>query len=193
MNGMRQQKQPSAKQRMQKLAKEVENLNMATRIIQLSMQQLLNNYKNIDKDVGNAMGLLNDLQYRTLAMLELGDFDKKELDKKADEIKLKDYNEASDKEDLKKGYTKVDTVTEDSVVIITSTTTGTDKGIFRSKFQLKEANNKEFVNKLVGKQVGAKVTTEINGLKHEIELLGIRDVPKSVEPKVAVSTPVVGT
>jgi len=122
MKGMRQQKQSSTKNKMQGLAKEIENLNMATRIIQLSMQQLLNNYKNIDKDVGSAMGLLNDLQYRTLAMLELGNFDKNKLDEKADELKLKDYDEASDKEDLTKGYINGDVVTEDSVVIITSTT-----------------------------------------------------------------------
>ena len=177
LNGKRQQKQPTTKQKLKELETMLTNSQMANQISQMMIKQMLEQFQGLRRDVDNAMGILNDFQYRTQAMMQLGNFNVDELNTLAEEFKLKDYMAASDKEDEAKGY-ELDNegvIDESSVVIITSTTNGDeDRGIFRSKFTMEECQTETLREKLLGKKVGETVTEEINGDTHEITVLGLR-------------------
>ena len=188
-NGFRQQASKGKKDQLRELAAMVQNLQMATRVMQMGMQQMGQSFQRMDADINNAMGVLNDIQYRTLAMVESGKFDKGELEKAAEALKLEDYTKASDKEDETKGYTTADVVAEDSVVILTSKCKEDEtKSVFRTKFKLDESGNPEAQEKLKGLKQGEKAELKINGLTHEVEVLGVRTVPAppapAEEPKV---------
>lgn len=179
MKGMRQTKSvKSTKQRIKELETLVSNLQMALQMSQMMTKHLTNQLSALQSDVGGVMGMSNDFQYRTLAMLELGAFDKDAVNAKAEEFKLADFTKASDKEDEKKGYVFDDhgVVTENSIVIITSSTPdlADDQGIFRSKFSMTECNTPELREKLLGSKVGDSIETEIQGVRHVIEVLGLR-------------------
>lgn len=183
-NGFRQQKGKSGKQQLKELATMVQNLQMATRVMQMGMQQMGQSFQRMDTDINSAMGVLNDLQYRTLAMIDSGKFDKDKLDAAAEVLKLEDYTKASDKEDKDKGYTAADVVAEDSVVILTSECKeDKTKAIFRTKFKLDDSGNPEAQEKLKGLKVGDKAELKINGLTHNVELLGVRTVPVPPAPE----------
>jgi len=194
--GFKQQALPSKKEAMRAVQNELKNLQMAVRINQMMTQQLIQQFQRTDRDVQNIVNILNDLQYRTLAMIEVAGTNKDQLDAKADELKLKDYNDASDREDAEKKYVPGDVVKADSIVIITSDAEG-NKGIFRSKFKLSEANAPELQAALEGKKVGDRAKVTLNGLEHDIELVGIREetVPEVSVADVAVAAeaPTVGT
>jgi hypothetical protein len=177
-NGFRQPPAPSKKAAMQQMTQMVENMQMATRILQMSMQQLAQSYQRMDNDVANMFGVLNDLQYRTLAMMELSGVDKDKLNEIATTLKTKDYDAASDKEDKDKGYEVADAVEPTSVLIITSECPeDPSAAIFRSKFKLDESGNAEVIAALPGKKVGDKAELNVRGKKHVIEILAIRKVP----------------
>lgn len=182
--GFRQKKARGTKDQIAALGKMVENLQQAVRIQQLVFQQFANGFGKMDKDIHNAMGVLNDLQYRTLALVETGTVSKEELDKVAETLKLKDYNEASDREDKDKNFTVEDEVQKDSVVIITSECAeDPTASIFRSKFKLDESQNKEAQEKLVGLRTGSQVELTLANKKHMVTVLGVRKVPPAPAPE----------
>lgn len=179
LGGQRQPKQPGTKQKIKELEVAISNIQMATQISQMMLKQVLEQFKTLRADVDNTMGILNDFQYRTQAMLDLGGFDLEKLNEAANNLKLADYMKASDAEDTAKGYELDDegVVGEESVVIITSSTNGDeDRGIFRSKFPLVDCQTETLKEKLLGKKVGDKVEEEINGDNHEITIVGLRKV-----------------
>ena len=189
MNGMKRNKQPSTKDRIRELEVLTQNLQLATQMSQMMIKHLTNQLEAIHKDMGNTMGMLNDFQYRTLAMLELGDFDKDAIDANAEARKLKDYNSASDKEDAAKNYVNDDAgvVNEDSIVVITSKTPDLeeDAGIFRAKFPMSECLTPDIREKLLGAKVGDSFESTISNVKHEITVLGLRKVEPVEEVKEA--------
>lgn len=193
MKPMGQKQKPSKKETMKSLIKHVENLSMAVRILQMTVKQSMQGFEKMDQDIGNSMGLLSDLQYRTRAMLEVGDFDVDLVDQKADELKSQEFDKASAEDDKAKGYTAANDkeLAEEDVVIMTSTTEGgDDKGIFRSKMKVSDIQDPIIKKKLLGTKVGDKVTVPINGLEHEVEILGIRETPPVPEqPLVEVAPP----
>ena len=179
MKGMRQNKViKSTKERLKELEVTVQNSQMALQMSQMLVKHLTNQLSALQADVGGVMGLSNDFQYRTLAMLELGNFNKDDVNKKAEEFKLIDYEKASDKEDIAKGY-EVDpagVINEESIVIISSTTPDTkeDLGIFRSKFAMSECNTPDLREKLLSSKVGDVFDIEIQKVKHAVSVLGLR-------------------
>lgn len=185
MKGMRQTKSlKSTKDRLKELEVAAQNSQMALQMSQMMVKHLTNQLSALQADVGGVMGMSNDFQYRTLAMLELGSFDKDAVNAKAEEFKLVDFEKASDKEDLSKGY-EVDPaglVGEESIVIISSSTPDIDEdqGIFRSKFSMNECNTPDLREKLLGSKVGDTIETEIQGVNHKIDILGLR-LKKEVE------------
>lgn len=181
MNGFKQQPSVSRKEKLRQLEAEVKNMQMATRISQMMTQQLIQNNQNLSQDLGRALGLINELQYKILAVQEVSGLDVSKLSDVANALRLKDFNEASDKEDAELGFTQGTTVDENSTVILTSTTDVPDMGIFRSKLKLADCGNPELIQALMGKEVGAKVKVKLNGVEHEIELLGIRQPPIAEE------------
>ena len=179
MKGMRQTKSTkSTKDRLKELEVANQNSQMALQMSQMMVKHITNQLTALQTDVGGVMGMSNDFQYRTLAMLELGNFNKDDVNAKAEELKLSDFEKASVKEDAVKGY-EVDEagiVNEDSIVIISSSTPDTpeDQGIFRSKFAMTECNTPALREKLLGAKVGDGVEVDIQGTKHVISILGLR-------------------
>lgn len=178
--GFRQQALPNKKEQMRSLQVELQNLSMAMRISQMMMQKLATDMERLDKDMAKAMGLLSDLQYRTLATVEVANINKDALDTRADELKLVDFNAASDKDDLAKGFLVGDVVEAGSTVVITSEAPN-DQGIFRSKFKVSETGRPDLEKELVGKRVGDKFNFKLNDIEHVIEVLAIRNEPPKAE------------
>jgi hypothetical protein len=176
-NGFRKAAAAPKRDKFKELDVAIKNCEMATRLTQMMVKQLLEQMQNSRLDIDNTMGMLNDFQYRTIAMLELSGIDKKLIDKRADELKLKDYNLASDKEDQAKGY--IDdaggVVGEDSVVTITSSTNGDeDRGIFRSKFPMSECLTPSIKEKIMGLKVGDSFEENIKGDTHKITIVALK-------------------
>ena len=179
INGQKQSKGKSSKDEIRELKVALSNAEMGTRVSQMLLKQVLEQFQGLRRDMDNTMGMINDIQYRTIAMLDVGNIDKIALEKKAEELKLVDYNKASDQEDLNRGYLldNEGVIDEKSVVIITSVTNGNDdKGIFRSKFNMNECATETLRSKFLGAKVGDVFTEEINGDLHTITILGIRKV-----------------
>ena len=179
MKGFRQQPQDSRKERLRSLETELKNLQMAGRISQMMTQQLMQNNQRMQQDLGQAMGLINELQYKILGVQRLTGLDAAQLAAIADELRLKDFNEASDKENAEQGFTVGTAVDEDSTVILTSKTQETDKGIFRSKIKLSECGVPDLIKAFTGREVGAKALVQLNGVEHEVELLAVYQPPKA--------------
>jgi hypothetical protein len=173
MNGFRQVPQTSKKEQIKTMDAELKNTQMALRIMQTMVQNLLKSNKNLSDDLANTIGLVNELQYKILAVQSVANLDVSSLSAKADELRLKDFNEAAAKQDAEDGLSTAETVTEASTVTITSSTSGADTGIFRSRFTMAECNVKELKEALMGKNVGTKVKVLLNGKEHEVELLSV--------------------
>ncbi len=180
--GFKQSKTPSTKDRIRALEVNLKNSQQAVQISQMMIKQLMQQIDMLRQDSTNTLNRCNDLQYRTLAMINVGSIDTATLDAEADRLKLKDYNDASDKEDKEKGYTIGTEVKDESVVIVTSTTDqDNDQGIFRSKIPVVQIPFEQMKKDIVGKKVGDKFDADIQGVMHNIEILGIRELPKKLE------------
>jgi hypothetical protein len=189
MNGFRQQPQESKKEKIKSLEIEVQNAQAATRVAQVLVRQLIDTTAKNTDQIRNLVQIVNELQYKVLAFQRLLNIDLKDAASIADELRVKDFNEASDNEDKQKNYDLASTVEQDSIVIITSTTptAETDAGIFRSKFKLADCGLPSLIDALTGKAVGDIVEVELNGVMHQVVLLGIR---KPVEVKEQDASPV---
>jgi len=183
-NGFRQKAQPSKKQVLNDVGRQLQNVQMACRVLQIGLQQLSTSYQNITGDMDRLTGLLAHLQYKQDAVLKLSGLSEDAVNAKADELRLTEYNEKSDKEDLEKNYQLADVVEPDSVVIITSSSEKKEREIFRSKFILNDCGVPELQQKLVGAKVGDKVETTLNGDKHIVELLAIRKAPPKLPQEI---------
>lgn len=179
--GVKQDPKPNKTELLIAMDKEVKNMQMAGRITQMMVQQLMQNIQNMSKDLGKAFGIINELQYKVLAMQSVGNFDMAALSKKAEETRLNDFIEASDAEDKAGNFTVGEKVQDDSTVIITSTTPGEDAGIFRSRIKLADCGVPALIQGLTGQAVGAKVNCTLNDAEHVVELLAIRNPPPAVE------------
>lgn len=183
MKGFRQQPQGSRKERLKSMEAELQNSQMASRISQMLLQQLMQSSKAMSDDLGRALGLINELQYKLLAVQEVAGLDVSKLNDIANGLRLKDFEEASAKEDADLGFTVGTVVDDESTVILTSTTAETDRGIFRSRIKLSESGVPDLIAAFKGREVGAKAVVKLNGVEHTVELLGIRQPAKS-EPVI---------
>lgn len=177
MKGFKQQPQAARKERLKELEAELANIQMALRVSQMVTQQLMQSNKHLSEDMARYAGMVNELQYKFLAVQKVGNFTTAALDEAANALRLKDFNEASDAEDAEKGYTSAETVIDGAIVILTSTVEGdNEKGLFRSKVSLLEAGP-AIQEALLGKRVGEKVEVTLAGNKHLLEILGVRIAP----------------
>lgn len=188
MKGIKLDKQGSVKNKIKELEVALQNTQMALQVSQMMIKHLTDQFKATQNDVASTMGMLNDFQYRTLAMLEVGNFNKDAIDAQAEIFKLKDFNEASIKEDADKGYLEDTTgvVAEDSVIVITSRTPGLaeDQGIFRSKFPMSECLTPALRQKLLGLKLNETVSIELGGVVHEVTILSIKKIKVADESAV---------
>lgn len=181
--GFRQAPQLSAKDKFREVNAQLTNVQMASRIQQMMTQKLLENGKAMGEDIGRLFQLVNETQYKVLALQELLNVDSDALTKLVEAKRLKDFDEASAKEDEKEGLLVADVVEEDSTVYLTSTTANPDAGIFRSRLKLAESGVPDLIKGLMGKGVGEKVKVQLNGAEHEVELLAIRKPKPAPELK----------
>jgi hypothetical protein len=181
--GVKLDPKPTKTEQLLSMDKEIKNLQMAGRITQMMVQQMMQNMQNLSGDLGKAFGTINELQYKILAMQSVGNFDMDVMAKKAEELRLNDFNDASNAEDVAGNFVPADVVAENSTVIITSTVSGSgdDVGIFRSRIKLADCGVPALIQGLTGQPVGTKVTCQLNGADHTIELLAIRNPPPQVE------------
>jgi hypothetical protein len=183
IRGVKQKPQPTNSERLQQHDVELKNLQVSVRMSQMMVKQMVQSFQELSQDLGKAFGLVNELQYKVLAMQSLGNFDPATLGKHVDELRLKDWTEASDAEDKAGNFAAATTVQEDSTVHITSTTAGGEVGIFRSRIKLSECGVPALIEGFMGKQVGTKVTCQLNGVEHTVELLAVRNPPAASEVK----------
>lgn len=177
-------------ERFEHLTKQVEALSMATRLNQMMVQGINRRLDELQRDVRSATSMLNDFQYRLLAIQQLSNLDAAQLQGVSDTLKLVDFERELARKDLEENVAIVDTVeSDDDIVVITSTTpeAGSDQGILRSRIRISEMNQVDLMAKLQGKKVGDKVETTLNEVKHVVEVLGIRRAPKpeKVEEKAS--------
>lgn len=172
-------------ERFELVEKKVSNLEMTQRVHGMMVQQIGNAVSPMAQDVGELAGRQRELQYRLLAAQELLGLKLEDLNKRAEELQVRDFNDTSDKEDVELGYTVTDVVGEDSVVILTSTVADSpEKSILRSKLVFRDIGFPDLRKDLLGKKVGDVLTADVNGTKHAVTLLGIRTVPAKAEEVV---------
>jgi len=164
-------------ERFEVTEKKVKNLEMANRVSQMLIQQIGNTVSPMAKDVGELAGRQRELQYQLLAVRDLLGLKLEDVNARAEQLQIKDFTEASDKEDLEKNYTVADTVTDESVVILTSKTEDGNGGILRSKLVVKDIGFPDLRKDLLNTKVGESLVADINGTKHTITVLGVRTVP----------------
>lgn len=175
MKGFRTAPQGNRKEKLHAHDVSIKNMEMGVRINQMMTQQLMQNIKGMHEDIGRALNLISEIQYKILAIQKVSGLDVAAMNLVANEQRLQDFCEASDKEDAEKGFTVGTAVDEQSTIILTSTTdAGPDAGIFRSRIKLSECGVPDLINAFMGREVGAKALVNLNGLEHEIELLAIR-------------------
>lgn len=183
MKGAKLSKQDSIKTKVKELEVALQNTQMALQVSQMMIKHLTDQFRATQNDLSSTMGMLNDFQYRTLAMLEIGNFDKDAIEQKAEQIKLTDFNKASDKDDELKGYIadEAGVINEDSVVTITSHTPdlAEDQGIFRSKFHMSECLSPAVREKLLGLKLNDTVSVDLNGASHSITVISIKKAVKA--------------
>jgi hypothetical protein len=182
---MTKRKNMTAGQRQMVLEKKVEQMELATRISQMLLQQVGNSVSAMARDLGEMAHRQRDLQYMLMAMQELSGIDLTVVNKRAEELQVKDFNEVSDKEDQEKGYTVTDVVEEDSVVVVTTEAEDAKKSILRSKLVVSDLGLPKLKEDLLGKKPGDKFDADIGGMKHVVTLLAVRKKPAATETEGA--------
>ena len=165
----------------------VKQLQMATRVSQMLIQQMGQSVTSLSKDTGELTARQRELQYKVLAIQELLNLSADDITARAEVLQIKDFDEASAKEDVAQDCTDTDVVTENSLVILTSKV-DVGGGILRTRLNMVEIGFPQLKQDLLGKKIGDMVEADINGVKHSITLLGIKELPAKVED-VGQSTP----
>lgn len=166
--------------RFQNVEKQVEALTMATRIGQMMAQRTLQQMEGLAANTATNTGMLNDFQYRLLALQQMLGVDVVKLQAIADEMKLADFDRESVRKDFEGHFEVVESVETDAdTIILTSSTPEEkeDRGILRSRMKIADMNQPDFAAQLVGKKVGDKVEAQLGGTKHVVTILGIRRQP----------------
>jgi uncharacterized protein YhaN len=182
--GFRIPPQLSKNESVQLLNNELQNMQMASKVMQMMLKQLMENFKNLSNDFNSVANQLYELQYNFSAVKKHLNLDENTLTQIANVQRLKDFDEASQKEDELEHLVPAPFVEEDSTISIRSTAidvNGIDKGIFRSRIKLSESGVPALITALKNRVVGDKVTVQLNGLDHEIELLSIREPKEATE------------
>jgi len=188
MKGLKLQPQPSKKDQIKTLETELKNYQMATRMSQMMIQQLISNVKSMAADLSAVSAQLYELQYKYEAVRKLTDTDELKVSALCNDLRLKDFEEAAKKVDDKEGLLDVEFAEEDSTVILTSVAVdelGSDKGIFRSRIKLSDSGSPDLIKALVGKKVGDQAAVTLNGLAHTVKLLSVKASPAQTKSEIS--------
>jgi ABC-type cobalamin transport system ATPase subunit len=171
---------PTKADRFEGLAKQVESLTMAVRINQMMAQKMAQQLASLADGMANNTGMLNDFQYRAIAMQKLANVSSAQLQELTDELKLVDFESESAKKDTEGKFERVNLVESDADTVIISSATPEeqeDKGILRSRIKIADMGQPDLQEKIVGKTVGDRVEAVLGGVKHLIEIVGVRRAP----------------
>jgi len=178
-------------EKWEQLVKQVEALSMAIRLNQMMVQNMGRAFDGVRENTVQNTSVLNDFQYRLLALQQLSGTDSQKLQEIADQLKLADFDNEVIRKDAEEQAIVADIVESDNdVVIITSTTpdVSPSQGILRSRIKIADMNQPELMASLHGKKVGDTVEAKLNETRHVIEILGVRRLPVtevSVEEKAS--------
>lgn len=167
-------------QRFQETESGVKQLQMATRVSQMLIQQMGQSVTSMSKDMNELTARQRELQYKVLAIQELLNLNESDVTARAETMQIKDFEEASAKEDIAAGATDADVVAEDSVVVLTSKVAA-GGGILRTRLNVAEIGFPQLKQDLLTKKVGDTLDAVINGTTHSITILGIKKLPTKVE------------
>jgi hypothetical protein len=168
--------QGAKKEALRQLQVESQNNTMAMRMSQMMIKRLIDDNQAMGKDLAMALAQLSELQYKFSAVQQVLNLDATQLANIANDLRLKAFNEASDKADVSENLVSADVVSEESTVTIASETDdGPDTGIFRSRIKIAEAGVPALLKGFLGQPVGTKVDVELNGKVHHVELLAVRN------------------
>jgi hypothetical protein len=167
-------------QRAMETEQGVKQLQMATRVSQMLIQQMGQSVQSMGRDMNEITVRQRELQYKVLAIQELMNIDADAVTRRAEALQIKDFEETSAKEDVAQECTDADEVTEDSVIVLTSKVEA-GGGILRTRLKVAELGFPQLKQDLLGKKVGDTIEADINGTKHSITLLGIKKLPVKVE------------
>jgi transcription elongation GreA/GreB family factor len=175
-------------ERIERMEKGFIQQNQRTQMLEMLFKQVGQSFGTMRQDLSKAIDAQQFLRYVMLAMQStLPEEEQKAINAKVTELRLTDYNAASDMDDVQNKYETIDTVEEGSVAIITSTTPDEieDRGIFRSKSIVNEMLP-EVKTALLGKKVGDKVEVTVENTRHIVEIVGVRRPPAPVDVPVEV-------
>jgi hypothetical protein len=173
---MTKRKNMTAGERQQSVEKRTEQLEFAIRMSQMLLQQIGNSVQGMQRDISELASMQRDLQYRTVALQSLSGSSLDEVNALAEQLQIKDFNEASDKEDEELDYSAADVISENSIIVITSKA---DQGrdILRSKLVLSEIAFPKLREDLLGKKANDVIEADLNGTHHTVTVLSIRNKP----------------
>lgn len=165
------------------LDKRLANLEASIRICQLMIQQMGKAISSINTDMEGFNNRQRSIQYRLLAAQNAlqEKFPGLDVVLTAEELQIKDFDDASDKEDVEKKYEVAEVVEEDSVVIITTKANVAAKSISRSKFELDKVQVPNLKEALLGKKAGESFKCEFGDAEHSVTVLGVRSKPKETQ------------
>jgi hypothetical protein len=170
--------------RMKVLENAIKGLQTATQVNQLMLKQVLQNEQRLGDDVAQLMRLVQELQYRVLAIQRVASFDLDKLTAVVDELRLKDFDEYSSKEDKDNSLEVVDgPLAPGDVFIATSKAAQPDKSVFRLRVSTNDLRVKDLADALMGKTLGETVKVVYDGVEHEFTLLGVRRPTQKVDNK----------
>ena len=165
----------SKKELLKQLQVESQNNTMALRMTQMMLKRMLEDSQNMGKDLGGVLGQLTEYRYQLSALVQALGLDPANIADIANTQRLADFNTGADKADVTENLVHGDVVTEDSTVVLTSTTDDKEGEIFRSRIKLADAGVPGLLKGFLGQPVGTVVDVELNGKVHHVELLAIRN------------------
>jgi hypothetical protein len=174
---------PNQLERIAALEKNAETVSMGVRVSQMLVQQMMGKVQELNEKLHVSTAMINDLQYRLLAVQKVSGLDLNSLQKEADRLKLEEWTKASDEDSASRGLLPAaEVASQNSVVVFTSTTPESqeDKGIFRSKVKVLEIGSTEAAAAFYGKKPGDKFDIVLADTKHVVELLQVLEEPKEV-------------
>jgi hypothetical protein len=181
--GFRESKMPSKKQQIEESQNIINDIQKGLQLMRMMMVSMNKSIQGFNADLNNTMTMMNDLQYRTLAMVKAKTFDEETLNRVAMELKIEDYERISSKDDADRGLIDAAVVSENSIVVFTSATPGQteDKGILRTKIPVNQSPSQQFKEAIIGKEVGGFFQTTIDGINHDVTILKIKELPPKAE------------
>ena len=174
---------PNQIERISALEKNAETISMGVRVSQMLVQQMMGKVQELNEKLHVSTAMINDLQYRLIAVQKVSGLDLEQLQKEADRLKLEEWIKASDEDTISRGLIAVPEVaSQNSIVVFTTTTPESkeDKGIFRSKVKVLEIGSAEASVAFYGKKLADKFEIVLADTKHVVELLQVFEEPKEV-------------